>query len=179
MSEEENKVLEYFKNNQVFDIEVAFNYIPILLNIIEELQTKVDTGIEMIKELKEIEKSHKEENGKLRVEFEKVYEDNLTLAHELEQEKERNNNLIKQLQEQNTEIQDISRQLRQEKEKNKELEEKCKEVVCVPEGTCFIAVPKNMISKDKIKELLENEIIDISGFRCIAVEDIENLLEDK
>lgn len=70
MSEEENKVLEYFKNNQIFDIEVAFNYIPILLNIIEGLQTKVDTGIEIIKELKEIEKSHQEENGKLRVELE-------------------------------------------------------------------------------------------------------------
>ncbi len=40
--------------------------------------------------LKEIEKSHQEENGKLGVEFEKVYEDNLTLAHELEQEKEKN-----------------------------------------------------------------------------------------
>ena len=31
---------------------------------------------------------------------------------------------------------------------------------------------------DGMKELLENETIDISGFRCIAVEDIENLLEE-
>ena len=38
---------------------------------------------------------------------------------------------------------------------------------------------KYYISKNKIKKLLENEIIDISGFRCIAVEDIENLLEEK
>lgn len=45
--------------------------------------------------LKEIEKLHQEENGKLRVEFEKVYEDNLTLAQELEQEKEKNKELKK------------------------------------------------------------------------------------
>ena len=47
--------------------------------------------------LKEIEKSHQEENGKLRVEFEKVYEDNLSLAKELAQEKEKNKDLQKQL----------------------------------------------------------------------------------
>ena len=41
-----------------------------------------------------------------------------------------------------------------------------------------LEINKKYISKDKIKELIENELIDISGFRCIAVEDIENLLED-
>lgn len=37
----------------------------------------------------------------------------------------------------------------------------------------------NYIHKDKIKELLENELINISGFECIAKSDIEELLEDK
>lgn len=47
------------------------------------------------------------------------------------------------MQEQNTEIQDISKQLR----------EKEQEVVLVPEGTCFMMKPKNVISKDKIMEM--------------------------
>ena len=37
----------------------------------------------------------------------------------------------------------------------------------------------NFIPKKKIEELIENESIDISGFKCISVEDIQELLEDK
>lgn len=99
---------------------------------------------ELIKELnnlKEIEKSHKEENGKLRVELD------------------------------------------QEKEKNKKIEEYITDKIEIEdEIQTYISekfVEDQYISKDKIMELLENEIIDISGFRCIAVEDIENLLEEK
>ena len=113
MSEEENKVLEYFKNNQVFDIEVAFNYIPILLNIIEGLQTKVDTGIEMIKELKElkeIEKSHQEENGKLRVELQQKEQ----IIKRLEQDVEGYRDLSRQIQE------DYSKQIRDYEEGDNE-----------------------------------------------------------
>lgn len=62
---------------------------------------------------------------------------------------------------------------KQEKEKNKELE-KYKTYYEEMEE-----VNKKFIAVDKIKELLENETIDISGFRCIAVEDIEELLEEK
>ena len=36
-----------------------------------------------------------------------------------------------------------------------------------------------VISKQKLKDLIENETINISGFECIAVEDIEKLLKDK
>ena len=32
---------------------------------------------------------------------------------------------------------------------------------------------------EKIKDLIENETINVSGFKCIAVEDLEKLLEDK
>ena len=38
---------------------------------------------------------------------------------------------------------------------------------------------KNSILKTKIKDLIENETINVSGFECIAVEDLEELLEDK
>ena len=40
-------------------------------------------------------------------------------------------------------------------------------------------VDKNFIPKQKIKELIENETINISGFECIAVEDLIELTEDK
>ena len=35
------------------------------------------------------------------------------------------------------------------------------------------------ISKQKVKHLIENETINISGFECIPVEDIQELLEEK
>ena len=61
----------------------------ISLDVINKTIEKVN----LLNNLKEIEKLHKEENGKLRAEFEKVYEDNLTLAHELDKEKEKNKEL--------------------------------------------------------------------------------------
>ena len=41
------------------------------------------------------------------------------------------------------------------------------------------AIRSNYILKQKVKDLIENETINISGFECIAVEDLEELLEDK
>ena len=70
----------------------------------------------------------------------------------------------------------------QEKEKNKELEDKCKEVVCVPEETCSIAVPKNMINKDKLKFILSKlNISDIEPWSTYKVDgqilfDLQELL---
>ena len=37
----------------------------------------------------------------------------------------------------------------------------------------------NYINKQVVIELIENETIDISGFECIAVEDLQELLETK
>lgn len=37
---------------------------------------------------------------------------------------------------------------------------------------------ENYIPKQKVKDLIENETINISGFECIAVEDLEELLEE-
>lgn len=38
---------------------------------------------------------------------------------------------------------------------------------------------ENSIPVQKVKDLIENETINISGFECIAVEDLEELLEEK
>ena len=41
------------------------------------------------------------------------------------------------------------------------------------------AFGKGFIHKDKIRELIENETIDIGGFECIALEDLQNLLKEE
>ena len=40
------------------------------------------------------------------------------------------------------------------------------------------AYNRGWIPKQKVKDLIENETINISGFECIAVEDLEELLEE-
>ncbi|MBR1653531.1 MAG: hypothetical protein IJ690_01045 [Clostridia bacterium] len=82
MSEEEKKLFEAikYKNKHLFLVKVDADF---LINSIEKQQKELNN-------LKEIEKSHKEENGKLRVEIEKLYQDNLTLVDGLKQEKEKN-----------------------------------------------------------------------------------------
>ena len=37
---------------------------------------------------------------------------------------------------------------------------------------------KEFLPKQKVKDLIKNETINISGFKCIAVEDLEELLEE-
>ena len=97
MSEEEKEAIEKLKEYALCKVddngyvEVSANgYKHTILNLIEKQQKELNN-------LKEIEKPHQEENAKLRVEFEKVYEDNLTLANELEQEKEKNKELEEKL----------------------------------------------------------------------------------
>ena len=38
-----------------------------------------------------------------------------------------------------------------------------------------VALLENSVPKQKVKELIKNETINISGFECIAVEDLEKL----
>ena len=40
-------------------------------------------------------------------------------------------------------------------------------------------IEKEFIRVQKVKDLIKDETINISGFECIAVEDIEKLVEDK
>ena len=40
-------------------------------------------------------------------------------------------------------------------------------------------IKEKYIPKQKVKDLIINETINISGFECIAVEDVKKLLEDK
>ena len=102
MSEEEKKAIEtvenfikYYKDNEQTGNRANLDVLGEEVMAIEFILNKYDVQENEINNLKEIEKSHQEENGKLRVEFEKVYEDNLTLAQELEQEKEKNKELKK------------------------------------------------------------------------------------
>ena len=42
-----------------------------------------------------------------------------------------------------------------------------------------IYIKNNYIPVQKVKDLIKNETINISNFECIAVEDLEKLMEDK
>ena len=73
-------------------------------------------------------------------------------------------------------IEHILAEREQDKKRIKELEENNLHW----RGQYLIALDEiGMIPKQKVKDLIENETINISGFECIAVEDLEELLEGK
>lgn len=105
--------------------------------------------------------------------------DNGLLRQELDMQIEHNKELKATLKKTQDSWFEDTQKLEQEKEKNKKLYEQNQ--IYVLDGSKVkleTHIKNNYIRKDKIKELLENETIDISGFRCIAVEDIEELLEE-
>ena len=71
-------------------------------------------------------------------------------------------------------MQNILAERKQDKKRIKELEEERDQW-----HGCFIVTMENSIPKQKVKELIKNETINISGFECIAVEDLKELLEEK
>lgn len=119
-------------------------------NHIERLEKELDN-------IKEIEKSHQEENGKLRVEFEKVYQDNLTLAHELKQEKEKNKELLKEY---NKKLQ-IDWEDAISKDKIKEKLELLKDILKAKEkdGNIYKQIPIEYLKGaiEQLEELLEGK----------------------
>lgn len=74
-------------------------------------------------------------------------------------------------------IKHILEELKQYKKKTKELEEENKR------KDVFVEMAKevieNSILKQKVKDLIKDETINITGFECIPVEDIQELLEEK
>ena len=63
------------------------------------------------------------------------------------------------------------------KKRIRELEEALLKVK--DKNTTLFITCRNSIPKQEVKDLIKNETINISGFECIAVEDIRKLLEDK
>ena len=65
-------------------------------------------------------------------------------------------------------------------EKIKELEEENKIYALNGDNVNLeIYIKNNYIPVQKVKDLIKNETINISDFECIAVEDLEKLMEDK
>lgn len=169
MSEEEKKAIKIVNSLKEWGkihfivkdrsyARLTYNEVYLLLNLIEKQQKKLNS-------LEEIEQQHKTDNGLLRQELDMQIEHNKELEATLKQT-------------QDSWFEDTQK-LEQEKEKNKKLYEQNQ--IYVLDGSKVkleTHIKNNYIRKDKIKELLENETIDISGFRCIAVEDIEELLEE-
>ena len=68
------------------------------------------------------------------------------------------------------------------KQKDKQIQELEKEKIELKEYNKIVSdriveYKKNSISTQAVIDLIENETIDISGFECIAVEDLQELLE--
>ena len=72
-------------------------------------------------------------------------------------------------------IDNILAERKQDKARIKELEEENR----IQRRQLNSAFDRGWIPKQKVKDLIKNEAINISGFECIAVEDIEELLEEK
>ena len=72
-------------------------------------------------------------------------------------------------------LENILSERERDKKKIKELEQENR----IQRRQLNSAFDRGWIPKEKVKELIKNETIDISGFECIAVEDIEKLVEDK
>lgn len=70
-------------------------------------------------------------------------------------------------------IEHILSEREQDKARIKELEEE------LYSANKIVEEYTDSIPKQKVKDLIKNETINISGFECIAVEDIRKLLEDK
>ena len=49
----------------------------------------------------------------------------------------------------------------------------------IKESKKWFDIAHSSIPKQKVKDVIKNETINISGFECIAVENLEELLEDK
>ena len=74
-------------------------------------------------------------------------------------------------------IKHILEELKQYKKKTKELEEENKRKDMFAEMAKEVI--ENSILKQKVKDLIKDETINITGFECIPVEDIQELLEEK
>ena len=61
-------------------------------------------------------------------------------------------------------------------EENKRLKAKI-DVTNWQEKTVYESLKERYIPKQKVKNLIKNETINISGFECIALEDLEKLFE--
>lgn len=163
MSEEEKATLEFIKINNKHRY-CDKNDVDFLLNLIEKQQKELDN-------LKEIEKTHQEENGLLRQELDMQIEHNKELEATLKQT-------------QDSWFEDTQK-LEQEKEKNRELE---KNNIDLKEKNRLTAenLSRSYISKDKIKEKLA-ELENKSGGNSYHVQAMINaeknilkeLLEEK
>lgn len=82
-------------------------------------------------------------------------------------------------------IQDLSiyvnalENLLSEREQNKKRIQELKEENTLQRRQLNSAFDNGYIHTDKIRKLIANETINISGFECIAVEDLQELLETK
>lgn len=77
-----------------------------------------------------------------------------------------------------TAITHLIERIKKLEEENKKLKAKI-DVTNWQEKTAYESLKERYIPVQKVKDLIKNETINISNFECIAVEDLEKLMEDK
>ena len=74
-------------------------------------------------------------------------------------------------------ISNVLAEREQDKKRIQELEEESEIEFMMGYTKCRLNFYKNYIPKQRIKDLIKNETINISGFECIALENLQELLE--
>ena len=120
-----------------------------------------DKNVEIVKELIQEYKTYGDLDG---IQDLNIYVNSL---EELLAEREQNKKRIKELEEENAML---------KKADNIARDVNIEEVTEVMNKS-YEEFMSNYINKQKVIDLMEKETIDISGFECVAVEDIQELLE--
>lgn len=101
------------------------------------------------------------------------------LEHILAEREQKDKRILEMEEKMNADIMILIYELKQ---KDKQIQELEKEKIELKEYNKIVSdriveYKKNSISTQAVIDLIENETIDISGFECIAVEDLEKVLE--
>ena len=101
------------------------------------------------------------------------------LEHILAEREQKDKRILEMEEKMNADIMILIYELKQ---KDKQIQELEKEKIELKEYNKIVSdriveYKKNSISTQAVIDLIENETIDISGFECIAVEDLQELLE--
>lgn len=133
-----------------------------------------DKNVEIIKELIQEYKTYNDLDG---IQDLSIYVN--ALEHILAEREQKDKRILEMEEKMNADIMILIYELKQ---KDKQIQELEKEKIELKEYNKIVSdriveYKKNSISTQAVIDLIENETIDISGFECIAVEDLQELLE--
>ena len=116
---------------------------------------------------------------KMTREEDSVYAHKFAIMQKQIDEKDKRIKELEEHQKINGELKEKIKELDKKIEKEKKLTRLAQTLTDESIKEALIEFEKDYISKQKVKDLIINETINISGFECIAVEDLKKLLKEK